>query len=95
MRNIIRDIKIEIQRWWFRKKYKSGAKKDLEEQTKAIDKAITLSQKRRCRLWVIRVRPGKYVIRSKGDVKTIFKTLGVKGKVDLFQLSDTVVHVTK
>jgi hypothetical protein len=91
----LRDIKINIQMWNFRRKYKSGEKVDLDKQIEAIKKAEGLCIKRKCRLWVIRVMPGKYLIRSKGDVKALFKAYGIKHTVDMFQLSDVIVHITK
>jgi len=90
-----RDIKINIQRWQFRRKYKSGEKVDLEKQLQAIEKATALAKKRNCKLWVIRVFPGKYRIYSKGDVKQVFRNLGIKNQVDMYQLSDVVVYITK
>jgi hypothetical protein len=91
----LRDIKINIQRWNFRRKYKSGEKIDLDRQMKAIAKAEALCMQRKCRLWVIRVMPGKYMVRSKGDVKSLLKAYGIRQSVDMFQLSDVIVHITK
>jgi hypothetical protein len=91
----LRDIKIKIQMWNFRRKYKSGEKVDLDKQIAAIKKAEALCIRRKCRLWVIRVMPGKYLIRSKGDVKSLLKAYGLRSTVDMFQLSDVIVHITK
>jgi hypothetical protein len=93
--NWFKNIKIELQRWNFRRKRKHEDKIDLVRQLEAIEKAEKLSQKRKARLWVIRVNPGEYVIRSKGDVKAILRRLGLKGRIDLFSINDTVVHITK
>jgi len=92
---IINNLKIEIQRWNFRRKYKAGDKVDIQNQLKAVAKAEKLSQKRKCRLWVVRLMPGKYKIYSKGDVKAVLRRLGLKGKINLFENSDVVVHITK
>jgi hypothetical protein len=93
--NWFNKIKIDIQRWNFRRKRKHEDKVDVVRQLEAIEKAEKLSQKRKSRLWVIRVEPGKYVIRSKSDVKAILRRLGLKGRIDLFSINDTVVHITK
>ena len=92
---LLTNLKIDFQRWMYRRKHKSGTKVDLKNQLKAIEKAETLSKKRKCRLWVIRIMPGEYVIRSKGDVKAMLRRVGLKGRIDLFQISDSVVHITK
>jgi hypothetical protein len=90
-----RDIKINIQRWNFRRKYKSGEKVDLERQMKAIAKAEKLCIKGKVRLWVIRVMPGRYFVRTKGDTKLLLKAYGYKHIVDMYQLNDVIVHITK
>lgn len=89
------NLKIDIERWNFRRKYKSGTKVDLSNQLKAIEKAEKLSKKRKCRLWVVRIMPGEYIIRSKGDIKAILRRIGMKGRIDLFQINESVVHITK
>ena len=91
----INNLKIEIQRWRFRRKYTAGAKVDIENQLKAVEKAEKLSKQRKCRLWVVRLMPGKYQIYSKGDVKSVLRRMGLKGKINLFENSDVVVHITK
>lgn len=89
------NLKIEIQRWIYRRKYKSGSKVDLEKQLIAVERAEKLSKKRKCRLWVVRVRPGKYIIRSKSDVKAILRSIGLKGQINMFEVNESVVHITK
>jgi hypothetical protein len=91
----IDNLKIEIQRWNFRRKYKAGDKVDIQNQMKAVEKAENISKQRKCRLWVVRLAPGKYKIYSKGDVKYILRRMGLKGKINLFENSDVVVHITK
>lgn len=91
----IQNIRINIQRWVFRMKYKSGSRKDLEKSLKAIEKAERLSKKRKVRLWVIRLMPGKFRICCKADVKHILRVYGMKAQVDMYKLSDVIVHITK
>lgn len=89
------NIKIEFQRWKFRRKYKKGSKVDVDNQLKAIEKAEKLSKKRKCRLWVVRISPGKFRVYSKGDVKAILRKVGLKGRINMFEINDSVVHITK
>jgi hypothetical protein len=91
----LRDIKIKIQMWNFRRKYKSGAKIDLEMQLKAIQKADILSQKRKCRLWVLRIMPGKYRIGTKADIKVILRSIGMHHTIDMYKIGNEIVHITK
>jgi hypothetical protein len=72
----------------------SGGKADLENQLKAIEKAKKLSSKRKSRLWVIRLLPGKYRICSKGDLKSILRNLGMKQEINIYQVSDPIVYIT-
>jgi len=95
IKKAFQDIRINIQRWRFRRNYKSGSRVDFEKHLKAIEKADLLSKKRKCRLWVIRLMPGKFKIATKGDAKYILKTYGMKSRVNMFELSDIIVHITK
>lgn len=95
LKRTLQNIRIEFQRWRFRRSYNSGSKIDIEKQTKAIEKATRLSQKRKVRLWVIRLMPGKFRICSKGDVKYLLKTYGMKAQVNMYELGDVIVHITK
>lgn len=91
----LQNIKISLQQWNYKRLYKKGMKVDIENQLKAVNKAEKLSKKRKCKLWVVRLMPGRYKIYSKGDVKSTLRKLGLKGRVDIFQNSDVVVHITK
>jgi hypothetical protein len=91
----IKDLIIDLQRWNYRRKQKQGSKIDAKNQLKTIEKADRLSKKRKCRLWVVRIEPGKYKIYTKGDVKAVLRRLGMKGRIDLFSINGSVVHITK
>lgn len=91
----VSDLRITYQQWRFGRKYKSGDKVDLENQLKAVEKARKLSEKRNCRLWVIRIFPGKYRICSKADVKAVFRNNGISTSINLFTLNQVIVHITK
>jgi hypothetical protein len=86
---------IEFQKWNFRRKYASGDKVDIDRQLKAVEKARKLSEKRKCRLWVVRLYPGKYRICSKADVKGILRNNGIRTTVNLYTLNEVIVHITK
>lgn len=89
------NLKINIQRWNYRRKYKSGEKVDLEQQVKAIQKADALSKKRKCRLWVLRIRPGKFQVCTKGDLKATLKVYGLRYRYNIYEIGDPIVHITK
>ena len=91
----IQNIKIDFQRWIFNMRYKSGSRRDLEAQLKAIQKATKLQKKRGIRLWVVRIFPGKYGIYPKGEVKSVLKRIGLTGRINMFQQDDFIVHITK
>jgi hypothetical protein len=86
---------IEIQRWNYRRKLNAGKKTDAKNQLRAINKAEKLSKIEKQRLWVVRVSPGNYIIRTKADVKAILRSIGLKGQIDIFSVNDSVVHITK
>ncbi|GEM_PF-5283870 len=91
----VQNIRINIERWIFRMKYKSGERVDLERSLKAIERAEKLSRIRKCRLWVIRLMPGKFKICTKGSVKHILKLYGMKSQINMYEVGDVIVHITK
>jgi len=93
--NFLKNIIIEIQRWNYRIKLRRGAKVDARKQLRTINEAEKLSKIEKQRLWVVRVSPGKYIIRTKADVKAILRSIGLKGQIDIFSINDSVVHITK
>ena len=92
---ILTNLKIEIQRWIYRRKQKHGSEIYIQRQLKAIKKAERLSKKRKCLLWVVRIEPGKYRIYSKSDVKAVLRRIGMKGQIDMFSINGFVVYITK
>jgi hypothetical protein len=93
--NFLRDMIIDFQRWNFRRKYDSVSNADLKNSLKAIEKANMLAKKRNHRLWVVRISPGKFRIYTKADVKAVLKRLGIEHEINMFQLGNEIVHITK
>ena len=93
--NWFNKLRVDIERWNYRRQRKHEDKIDIDAQLKAIARAEKLTVKRKCRLWVVRIKPGAYRIHSKGDVKAVLRRLGLKGQIDLFNINGTVVHITK
>jgi hypothetical protein len=93
--NWIFKVKIDLERWSYRRRKAREEKADIANQLKAVQKADKLSLQRKCRLWVIRIKPGTYRIYSKGDVKAVLRRYGLKGPVDFFSINSTVVYITK
>ena len=91
----VTNIKIDIERWLYRRRKARQESRDITQQLKHIAKADKLSFKKKCRLWVVRIEPGRYRIYSKADVKAVLRRLGLKGRIDLFSVNGTVVHITK
>jgi hypothetical protein len=91
----LRNIRIEFERWNYRRQIRKGEKMDAQVQLQVIEKAERLSKQRKVRLWVVRIAPGKFKIYTKGDVKAVLRRLGLKGRIDLFSVNGTVVHITK
>lgn len=87
--------RINLERWIYRRKRRHEDSIDIDRQLAAISKANKLAKKRKCKLWVIRIKPGSYRIYSKGDVKAVLRALGMKGRVDMFSINGTVVYITK
>lgn len=89
------DVKINWQRWLHRLRRARFEKVDAKRQLRFIEKAEKLSKRRKCRLWVVRMSPGNYRIYTKGDVKAVLRKIGLKGRINLFTINGTVVHITK
>ena len=85
------NLKIDYERWLFR--HRSDA--HIPNQMKAIAKANRLSKKYHKRLWVITLEPGRYLIRSKPEMKTIMRQIPDVAKINMYQINDYIVHITQ
>lgn len=88
----LRDIRIEIERWNFRRKAKKAVDYDHERMGDAVIKAKLTSEKINKRLWVIKLAPGDYVIYTKQQVRAFFNRLQLR--VNYMQTNEYIVHIT-
>ena len=93
--NKIKDIRLDIERWFYRIKRKHLHSKDVREQAKAIRKANKLSDKTKKRLWVLRIGAGEYGIYPKGTLKSVLRELGLMRQIDIYHTNEYIVHITK
>jgi hypothetical protein len=93
MKNPIRDIRIEIQRWIFRRKQKRAKAHDADRMAKAIIKANLKSKQANKRLWVVKMTQAEYVILTKQQVRVFFQRLGLR--VNYMQTNEYIVHITQ
>jgi len=93
MKNPIRDIRIEIQRWIFRRKQKRAKAHDAESMAKAIITANIKSKKANKRLWVVKMGYADYVILTKQQVRVFFYSIGYKA--NYMQENEYIVHITQ
>lgn len=94
MKNPIRDIKIEIQRWMFRRKQKKAKAHDYDKMAAAILKAKRISERSKVRLWVVKLSYADYVILTKGQLKAFLRKLGIASKINIYQTNEYVVYIT-
>ena len=89
----ITNLKIEIQRWRYRRKIKIAKEKDADKMAKAIIKANFQTQRSRKRLWVIKLDYADYVICTKQQVRAYLRKIGLM--VNYMQTNEYIIHITK
>lgn len=95
---LIKEIKIEIERWIYRKRRHSFKSNDDKSMLEAIKKADQFTAKNGRRLWVVKIAPGDYRIYTKGQVRPFFRSLRtyLPGEnVNIYKTSEYIVHITK
>lgn len=95
---IINEIKVEIQRWIYRRRRQSFKSNDDSSMLKAINKADLHTAKNGQRLWVVKIAPGDYRIYTKGQVRSFFRDLKtyLPGEnVNIYKTSEYIIHITR
>ena len=94
---LINEIKIELQRWIFRKRRQSFKINDDKAMLAAIERAEQFTARRGNRLWVVKISPGDYRVYTKGQVKTFFRSLKhlLPENINIYNTSEYIVHITK
>lgn len=90
---LIKDIKIEIQRWNFRRKQRKASSHDHDMMAKAILKANAITERTNKRFFVVKLSYSEYAIFTKQQVRTFFNRLGIK--TNYMQCNEYIVHITK
>jgi hypothetical protein len=89
--NYIKNLKIDFQRWMFRRRSNHHA----ERQQKMIRKADKLSKKYKKRLWVITIERGSFLICSKPEMKKVMQQIPALLRINMYQTNDYIVHITQ
>jgi hypothetical protein len=89
------NLKIDIQRWNYRRKQKKAKRLDLDKMAKAIIKANLQSERTKKRLWVIKFAPADYQILVKPQVKAFFRTIRPMINVNFYHTNEYVIHITR
>lgn len=87
----ITNIKINFQRWQFRRTSKNHA----ERQLRTISKADRLTKKHGNRLWVVTFDRGKFLLFTKPEMKAAMKRIPESLRINMYQTNDYIVHITK
>lgn len=95
MKHIIRNLKIEIERWQYRRKQRKAHKLDADSKAKAIIKANLMTEKTNKRFWVIRHGDSNYGIYSKCEVKGILRSLHLSQLINMYQVNQHIIHITR
>lgn len=89
--NFINNIKIDFQRWIFRR----NIKRDAEVMKKVVEKANTISEKTHKRLWVLKIDACDYRIYTKAEMKGALRSLHLQTKINMYQTNEYIIHITK
>lgn len=87
------NIRINIERWLFRRKISIAKKKDAQKMGEAIDKANRLTERNAKRFWVVKLDNSDYAVCTKQQVRDLFRKLGLR--VNYMQLNEYIIHITK
>jgi hypothetical protein len=88
------DLKINFQRWNFRRKTRRKATKDIDAHMSAIRKADKLSNLTKKRRWVVKLDICRYVILTKPQVKRKLGVLGQRLHFNYNQTNEYVAYIT-
>jgi hypothetical protein len=91
----LRNIRIDIERWIFRKRSARNQKRDISVQCKYIRKANRQSKRANKQLWVFRFGPSDYFIFTKPQVKSAVRDMHVAARINIHQTNEYIVHITK
>jgi hypothetical protein len=92
---LLKNLRINIERYNFRRKERKAKSHDADKKAKAIIKANLTSERIRKRLWVLKHGPADYGIYTKAEVKGALRALGLHGLVNMYQPNQYVIHITK
>jgi hypothetical protein len=93
---LLKEIKIEIQRWLYRTRRRKFKKTDDRLMLEAIEKAQKHTEKNGTRLWVIKIQPCDYRIYTKTQVKAFFRSARpLMSGVNYYQTNEYIIHITK
>lgn len=68
---------------------------DEKRKLRAVKRAVVLSERCKTRLWVLKIRPGKYRICLKSEVKDIIRANHLATRVNIFTVGGPIIHITK
>lgn len=91
--NWLRDLKIDFQRWRFRRNVKISKKYDAQLMGQAITKADDLTRRNNKRFWVLKLSYGDYSVCTKQQVRAYFRNIGLQ--VNYMQTNEYIIHITK
>lgn len=84
-------IKIDLQRWIFRR----NIKRDAEVMGSVIKKANRISEKTKKRLWVFKIDNCDYRIYTKAEVKGTLRSMHLQTRINMYQTNEYLIHITK
>jgi hypothetical protein len=93
--NILTNLKINLQRWNFRRKQRKAKRIDADKMAKTCIKANLMSKETKIRLWVLKVADGDYRIFNKNQVKGALRSMGLQSLINMYQPNQYIVHITK
>lgn len=85
------NIKIDIQRWFFRRKIS----RDAVVMKKVIEKANRISERTKKRLWVFKIDACDYRIYTKAEMKGALRSLHLQTRINMYQTNEYIIHITK
>lgn len=93
--NLLTNLKIDYQRWMFRRKQSHNKENDIKLRLKAIEKANKMSERSKKRLWVLKMDICDYRIFTKTEIKSAMRRFNQIMRINYYQTNEYIVHITK
>lgn len=89
------NLKIEYERWQYRRKQRKAREHDADMKAKAILKASMMSEELGKRFWVVKHGESNYGVYLKSELKGALRSLGLSQLINMYQPNEYIIYITR